>query len=241
MIVAEIGLNYLGDNNLIKKYIYASKACDGITLQILSKSFYKDKYTNFMLSEESINDFINLAYSNKIKVGLVTDDIDIVKFFHCNKINFYKVLSKDLGNNDLLASILDTNVEKVYLSTGISDYITLDKVVPKINDPRVKLIHTQLSNEIGDVNLKAISSMRKRYSMDVAYGHHCEEKKVIFTSLGFLPESLFFYIKDDTKASYPDNIHAIKTSEIDKLVHDIKSLKTSIGNGEKVQFKSTLG
>ncbi len=81
--------------------------------------------------------------------------------------------------SDLFNAILKTSADEIYISTGISSYIELDDVIPKLasQDKRVKLIHTQLSNEIEDVNLKAIEVMGSKYNVPVAYGHHCIEKK----------------------------------------------------------------
>jgi sialic acid synthase SpsE len=149
-------------------------------------------------------------------------------------------LSKDIENKKLIDAVKKTNAESIYISTGTSDYNLLDNVIPALvkSDKRIKLIHTQLSNNIADVNMKAIQVMRDRYQTPVAYGHHCDVANVIYASLGFRPESIFFYIKGSEDLEYPDNAHAINLLNVEELVHGIKNIKKSIGNGEKVPMKN---
>ena len=94
------------------------------------------------------------------------------------------------------------------------------------------------SNNIADVNIKAIQVMRDRYQTPVAYGHHCDVPNVIYASLGLLPESIFFYIKGSEDLEYPDNAHAIDLLNVEELVYGIKNIKKAIGNGEKISMKN---
>lgn len=243
MIVAEIGLNHLGDNKLLKKYLESAIKVDAITIQILSDSFFENKkFSSFELTPKVLSDFILEASKAGYKVGLAIDDYKKVQFFDSNLVSFYKILSKDIKNKKLLNSIIKTSAEHIYISTGMSDFKELDTIIPKISklDNRVKLIHTQLSNEIEDVNLKAIETMRGRYNLPVAYGHHCIEKKVIYASLGFFPESIFFYIKSEDDLIFPDDLHAISTDYLDNFVSNIRLIKKSIGQGTKMQMGNNL-
>ena len=59
-IIAEIGLNHLGKEDILKKYInqIAKTDVDGISIQILKKKFYKGKYKKFILNNEVLKNFI---------------------------------------------------------------------------------------------------------------------------------------------------------------------------------------
>lgn len=243
MIVAEIGLNHLGDTKHLDRYLKLASSVDGITIQILSDSFYQDKkYASFKLSDNEIIDFIDKAYRSGYKVGLVLDNYQLVEKYNSSKISFYKILSKDFNNSNLFKAISKTSANDIYISTGMSQYIELDEVIPALVnlDGRVKLIHTQLSNEIEDVNLKAIEVMGARYKVPIAYGHHCIDEKVVYASLGFSPESIFFYIKGYDNLKYPDDFHAINASFINDFVYNIKFLQKSIGDGVKVLMGNNL-
>lgn len=243
MFVGEIGLNHLGNEAYLDYYINSSSSLDAITIQILTDKFYQNsKFSEFKLSDNAIRNFIQNANNKSLKVGLVLDDINLIKKFHCEKISFYKILSKDIDNKILLNAIQKTSVKEIFLSTGMCDFSDLDKIIPDIkkSDKRIKLIHTQLSNEIEDVNLKAIREMSLRYNIPVAYGHHCINDNVIFTSLAYNPESLFFYIKGEDKFNFPDNLHAISIKKVDELVKNIRLVQKSLGNGFKVNLGNKL-
>lgn len=243
MIVGEIGLNHLGNRSYLDYYINSSNSLDAITIQILTDKFFKDsKFSDFKLTDETIQEFIQSAYTKSLKVGLVVDNADLIKKFHCDQVSFYKILSKDINNKNILKAAIESSAEEIFLSTGVTDFSELDKIIPNLvkSDGRIKLIHTQLSNEIEDVNLKAIKEMSQRYGIPVAYGHHCSNENVIFASLGFNPDSLFFYLKGEDELNFPDKFHAISIKRVDELVKNINLIKKSIGNGFKLNLGNKL-
>jgi N,N'-diacetyllegionaminate synthase len=242
MIIVEIGLNHLGSKKILSEFLKKiPENVDGVSIQVISDEFFHNpKYSHLKLNDETLYDFINKLLLLGKKVGLAIDDHGKVGRFMPEKISFYKILSKDIENKKLIDELKKTNAESIYISTGMSDYKTLDKIVPQLvkSDKRIKLIHTQLSNSENDVNLKAIETMRDRYKTPVAYGHHCSIVNVIYASLGFLPEAIFFYIKGNENLEYPDNKHAVKIDFIKDLVDDLKSIKKSIGDGNKISMKN---
>ena len=195
-------------------------------------------YQNLTAFHNVLIDFIDKAHDRGYKVGIAIDDYKKVDMFTSDKVSFYKILSKDVNNRDLFDSICKTSVENIYISTGMSDYNSLDDIVPQLTsmDNRIKLIHTQLSNTISDVNLSAIELMHNKYKVPIAYGHHCIDKNVIYASLGFSPESIFFYIKGDENLTYPDDLHAVSIGDVCSLVDSIRQVQVSIGDGNKVSM-----
>tara|TARA_B100000787_G_C16177799_1_gene290040 strand:- start:931 stop:1665 length:735 start_codon:yes stop_codon:yes gene_type:complete len=242
MVIVEIGLNHLGSKEMLSEFLKKiPDNVDGISIQILSDEFFNNpKYSKLKLSEEILFSFINKLLLSGKKVGLAIDDHTKINKFMPDKISFYKILSKDIDNKELIDAVKTTNAESIFISTGMSDFKTLDDIIPELvkSDKRIKLIHTQLSNNENEVNLKAIESMRARYKTPVAYGHHCSIVNVIYTSLGFLPESIFFYVKGNKNLKYPDNYHAIKVDDVKGVVDDINILKKSIGDGMKIAMEN---
>ena len=242
MIIVEIGLNHLGSKKILSEFLNnIPDNVDGVSIQIISDDFFNNpKYSKLKLSEEILLNFINKLLLLGKKVGLAIDDHTKINKFIPDKISFYKILSKDIKNKQLIDAVKNTNAESIFISTGMSDYKTLDDIIPQLvkSDERIKLIHTQLSNSVNQVNLKAIESMRARYKTPVAYGHHCSLVNVIYTSLGFLPESIFFYVKGNKNLKYPDNYHAIKVDDVEGVVDDINILKKSIGDGMKIAMEN---
>ena len=69
--------------------------------------------------------------------------------------------------------------------------------------------------------------------MQIAYGNHCEDYKSILISIGYLPESIFFYVKGNKFKTHPDDEYAINLDFVDKLITEVNHLKLSIGDYSK--------
>jgi len=243
MIVAEIGLNHLGDLNLLNSYFeyIRDSEVDAVTVQILKESFFDDhRFRKYRLEDEKLIDFLKKVKSVGKKIGIAIDDIDKIGKFEALKVDFYKVLSKDMLNSDLITELFCSTVKYIYVSTGMHTYQEIDNLINKFNsdDGRLKLIHTQLSHEIDDVNMRAIGVMQQKYDLPIAYGHHCKIMDVIYLSLGFNPESIFFYIKGSMDLEYPDDVHAISLDRVGEITSKVKLFQQSVGDGIKIKVKN---
>ena len=243
MIVAEIGLNHLGDLNLLNSYFeyIRDSEVDAVTVQILKESFFDDlRFRKYRLEDEKLIDFLKKVRSVGKKIGIAIDDIDKIGKFEALKVDFYKVLSKDMLNSDLITELFCSTVEHIYVSTGMNTYQEIDNLINKFNsdDGRLKLIHTQLSHEIDDVNMRAIGVMQQKYDLPIAYGHHCKIMDVIYLSLGFNPESIFFYIKGSMDLEFPDDVHAISLDRVGEITSKVKLFQQSVGDGIKIKVKN---
>ena len=80
IIIAEIGLNHLGNENILQKYInhIAKTDVDGVSIQIREKKFYKGKYKNFILNNEVLKNFIIQSKKKFKYVGIASDDFDSI-------------------------------------------------------------------------------------------------------------------------------------------------------------------
>ena len=115
VFIAEIGLNHLGNKKILNKYksLLSKKKIDGITIQILKKSFFlKDKFKQFYLNKATHNEFFR-SCSKKFKyVGLVTDDVNYILKTKKKYFNFIKILSKDVNNLNLIKCCDNKDINK---------------------------------------------------------------------------------------------------------------------------------
>jgi sialic acid synthase SpsE len=240
MIIAEIGLNHLGDRKILEYFLHylSNTVVDAVTLQIREQDFYNNSsWSDFELNDElykyasveirRAGKKFGLAVSNKKKINQFKDDCD-----------FFKILSKDLGNSDILTTFKNTDV-KCYLSTGNASFDQIEEALKFLNTDTT-LIHTRLDNRVDQVNLSAINTMRQKFLNSIAFGNHCENLNVLYTSTAFSPSDYFFYIKDNTYEIPPDNKHAVNLSDVDKISKNIVQLKKSIGTGIKTQAENTI-
>ena len=116
MIVAEIGLNHLGNEKLLKKYIKIlnNSDVDAITIQVIKKDFFlKNNILKFYIEKQRL---YNLIFSQcEKKIGLIIDEIDENIYKFKKRINFFKILGDQINNKILLKKLV--NLKKlIYIS-----------------------------------------------------------------------------------------------------------------------------
>jgi len=233
-MIAEIGLNHLGSEerawDMLKKILQTD--IDAVTFQIREPNFYaSDDHTHRPLPLEFYSAASKLAHEHGKEFGLALCDIDAVEKI-CSEvqIDFWKTLSWDFLNDLIKTKLIKTRLP-VYLSTGLS---SMAEVVRESKyTPNAILIHTQLSQAIGDVNLKAIATMRNQTEMPVAFGMHCEDVDVLKLALAYEPYAIFFYVKEEGLEGLFDDLHAIGIAKLPMVLQKLKVLSASIGNGDK--------
>ena len=97
----------------------------------------------------------------------------------------------------------------------------------------IVLIHTQLSQKIEDVNLKAVDTIRNRTNLPVAFGLHCNNHEVLKLAVGFETQAIFFYVKEDGTGKLIDDEHAIFIHEVEEIAKNLCVLATAVGSGRK--------
>jgi len=97
----------------------------------------------------------------------------------------------------------------------------------------IVLIHTQLSQKIDDVNLKAVDTIRHRTNLPVAFGLHCSNHEVPNWAVGLETRAIFFYVKEEGVGGLLDDEHAIFIHEVKDLAESLRILSTAMGTGQK--------
>jgi sialic acid synthase SpsE len=153
-------------------------------------------------------------------------------------INFFKVLSWDINDHNYIDKLIETG-KRVYISTGLATENNLKSLSKRYgNNHHINLIHTQLTHEVIDTNLKAIELM-KQYGFDVSYGNHSKNLNTIYVSLPYQPKEIWCYVKLKNSPQQPlDYEHAIEISNINKFIENIIELKKSIGDGKKIKHET---
>ena len=79
------------------------------------------------------------------KVGLAIGDFQIIpKIRNIGKVDFIKVLSKDINNLDSIKKIIEITNKDIYLSTGMTDKKSLLNLLKNLRNynKKIKLIYT---------------------------------------------------------------------------------------------------
>lgn len=221
LFIAEIGLNHLGNLNILNQYlkVLLSSKIDGITIQILKDSFYKNKFKKFKINNKQIINFVKKIKNKKKLVGIVTNDIKKIKFFKKLKVDFYKVLSSNINDIELVNKLTKTNCKTVFLSTGMVNINKLRNILKKINKKKVSLIHTSFKKNRLQINLKRMDILKRKFKLPISYGNHSKFLGSIKEAQKYKPNAIFFYVKIKKKGKFPDNIHAIELNKIQNYIY----------------------
>ena len=198
-LFCEVGLNHFGLEDYLEEYADAinTAAVSGLVLQVPEPAFFEsEKYGYLKLPLDCHLSVVERVISSGKMCGVAIADVALIDAFESVNTDFYKVLSKDIENTELLTALVSTG-KTLYVSTGMSDLDTIDSFANTMETHRdqLVLIHTQLSNRIEDCNLRSIKMLKERYNLPVAFGHHSECMEVMLTAIGLEPHAVFFYVR----------------------------------------------
>ncbi len=245
-IICEVGMNHMGDTAYADEYLatLATARPDGLTFQVREKEYYAKQKPGEspFLSDDYYRVAAKRTKEGEMQFGVGLCDAEKVAFFEEIGADFYKILSKDIGNKELIAAVLATG-KSVYVSTGMSSEEEIDAFLANLGTSvpkNLSLIHTQLSYEDADTNLRAIARLQEHCKIPVAFGSHSTDVNALYASLGFSPSALFFYVKGERPIKHKDETHAITLSQCPTVIAEIRRLETMRGDGIKRKMENTI-
>ena len=215
---------------------------DAITFQIREPSFYeRPEKKHLRLEKDFYMKAALLVKSSGKSFGVALSDLSMVDYFD-QFVDFYKILSKDLGQPEFVDGLINKTDKKIFQSTGMSSMEQISNFIDSVSNKitNVSLIHTQLSYAVEDVNLNAIWGLQETFDVPVSFGNHCENSKVLYLSLAFKPSAIFVYVKGEKDIKYPDDKHSVKLSETLELFDGLKVLRGALGKNSKEQMNNKI-
>lgn len=236
----------MGDTAYANEYLEALGATrpDGITFQVREKEYYakqKPEESPF-LSDDYYRVAAKHTKESGMRFGVGLCDVEKVPFFEEIGTDFYKILSKDINNKELIAAVLATG-KPVYVSTGMSSEEEIGSFLAGLGasiPSNLSLIHTQLSYEDADTNLRAVRRLQERFGVPVAFGSHSTDANALYAVLGFSPSTLFFYVKGERPIKHKDEAHAIPLPQCPTVIAEIRRLETMMGDGIKKKMENSI-
>jgi len=237
MIVCEIGLNHLGDRRYADAYVDAvlQSGAEALTVQVREPEFYRQKkYAQYVLKDDDYSAILEKVHRAGRIFGVAICDEDRINFFESINTDFYKALYKDINNWTLTDRLMETK-KPVYFSTGAASPDDITRLIARYSGglDNLRLIHTQMSNDIEDVNLKRLRNLTQKFHVPVAYGNHCRDLTVLYLALAFEPTDMFIYVKGERSTAHPDEAHAVPLDRLEALFNQLKVLALAIGDGIK--------
>jgi N-acetylneuraminate synthase len=262
-IIAEIGINHNGNINIAKDLILLAKnsGCDAVKFQkrtieiVYSKEeldkprespwgkTQRDQKEGLEFSKKDYDEINNFCKFNKIIWFASAWDIPSLVFLDQYNLKYNKIASAMITHKDFLREVAKRK-KYTFISTGMSDYETIDKAVEifKDNKCEFELMHTVSAYPCPEeqLNLHLIQDLKKRYNCNIGYSGHepSVSPSVIAACLG--ASSIERHITLDRSMYGSDQAASLEKKGLEELVNIIKKIPIVMGNKEKNIFECEI-
>ncbi len=267
LIIAEAGVNHNGNLGLAFKMVDEAKkaGADVIKFQTAKaenmiskyaeKAAYQKETTNAAESQLEMvrkimlpyDDFISLReHCNRVGIGFLTTPFDIESMHFANPlVDFWKIPSGEITNFPYLLEIAKTK-KPVIMSTGMSDLSEIEAAVNILKEygaGEISLLHcnTEYPTPFEDVNLNAMSTLKKKFGMPVGYSDHTLGIEVPIAAVAMGANIIEKHFTLDKNMEGPDHKASLEPLEFEAMVRAVRNIELALGDFEKAVSKSEQG
>lgn len=267
VIIGEAGVNHNGNIELAKELVRvaASAGCDYVKFQTFvaknvvttnaSKAEYQilnsptegtqiEMLEKLELSQAEHYDLINECKKYDIKFLSTAFDMDSVEFLHTLKMGLWKVPSGEITNLIYLQKIGSYN-EEVILSTGMSTLgeieIALEILINAgTSRDKITILHcnTEYPTPMGDVNLKAMLTIKNAFGINIGYSDHTLGIEVPIAAVAMGATVIEKHFTIDRSLPGPDHLASLEPKELTDMVQCIRNVESALGTGIKLPSES---
>ena len=262
-IIAEIGINHNGSLDIAKKLIVAAHeaGCHAVkfqkrTLGVVYSDEELDKprespwgTTNreqkqgLEFNETEYREIDSFCKSLGIEWFASAWDIESQHFLRKFDLKYNKIASALLTHKELLKEVAKEG-KHTFISTGMSTLEQIEQAVSVFRKEgcSFELMHCNstypMKNE--DAHLAVMNTLAEKFNCNVGYSGHEAGRIVSIVAVALGATSLERHITLDKAMYGSDQAASLEVTELSKLVDDINTSLTAIGNSEKVIHDSEL-
>ncbi len=260
-IIAEAGVNHNGDvDRAMQMCRVASRAgCDAIKFQtflaeeVVTASASKAKYQQNSTGEGTQLEMIRalqLSWPNfveldkeckRLGIRFLSTAFDTVSLANLNGLDLpmHKIASGEITNLPFLRCV-GRYGKPVILSTGMATLGEIEAALDVLADAglardRVTVLHcnTEYPTPMGDVNLRAMVTIRDAFGVAVGYSDHTQgiEVAVAAATLGASVIEKHFTL--DRNLPGPDHKASLEPAELGSMVTSVRNIEKALGDGIK--------
>lgn len=260
-IVAELGINHNGDLELAKKLIKAAadSGCEAVKFQkrtvdvvYTPEELAKPRESPFGMNNGDLKRGLEFGYDEYVEIDRYCRSIGIMWFASCwdeGSVDFiaqfnpivYKIASASLTDDNLLHYHRGKG-KPIILSTGMSTLEEVDHAVEVLGREDLVLLHctSAYPSKVEELNLRAISTMARRYDIPVGYSGH---EVGLYTSLAAVVLGACYlerHITLDRAMWGSDQAASVEPQGFVRLVKDTRAVEKAMGDGIKRVYESEL-
>lgn len=258
-IIAEAGVNHNGSFELACRLVDAAKEAgvDCIKFQTFKseklvakdaeKADYQKNNTGDSSQQEmlkklelSYEEFLQLkSYCDEIGITFLSTPFDLDSIAFLNSINmpFWKIPSGEVTNLPYLVALAQTR-KPVIMSTGMcntEDIRNAIDVLSKNGAKDIRLLHcnTEYPTPFEDVNLRAISTMKEMFGLEIGYSDHTKGIEVPIAAVAVGATIIEKHFTLDRSMEGPDHKASLEPDELAEMVRCIRNIECAMGTGVK--------
>ena len=264
-IIAEAGVNHNGNISLAKKLIDAAKDADVdavkfqtfFTENLVTKTAPKAKYQKIttgaagtqyeMLKNLELRkeEFIELKeYAEKAKIIFLSTPYgkESSDFLEQIGVSGFKISSAEITNIPLVTHIAKKALPMI-VSTGMSTLGEVGEAVSVIKASKnneIILLHCNFNYpaEIGEINLRAMETLRKAFGLPVGYSDHTLGVEVLVAAVALGACVIEKHFTLDRNLPGPDHRVSLEPDELEIMVKSIRNVEKALGSFIKQPSKS---
>lgn len=263
-IIAEAGVNHNGSFDLACRLVDAAKAAgaDCIKFQtfraqnLVSRNAGKADYQKDTTGDGSQADMLTkleLSYDafSRLKqycgeVGITflstPFDLESAAFLDELGVPFWKIPSGEVTNLPYLEALAKTG-RPVVMSTGMCEMGEIEAAIRVLREhgtADIRLLHcnTEYPTPFADVNLRAMETMRRAFSVEVGYSDHTKGIEVPIAAAALGATIIEKHFTLDRNMDGPDHKASLEPDELAAMVSAIRNIEQALGSGEKTASPS---
>ena len=243
-IIAEIGINHLGDLSLCKKLIVHAKnsGADAVKLQISNPkySYNKDSpsYKIFKKNLLNYNDLIEIKnYSKSKKIILFATPGDFQSLEVIKKLSFPMIkISSGLLTNEALIKESTTLKKPIILSTGMGYMSEIKKTAKFLKKHKCKNFAFLKCASLypcpeGSTNLRSIITLKKNFpKTPIGYSDHSNGIISCIAAVALGAKIIEKHLTLDKNLQVPDQRVSCNPKEFKEMVKTIRYIENILGN-----------
>jgi len=253
-VVAEIGINHNGDLDIAKRLISVAVAagCQAVKFQKRTVDVVYSPEELARLRESPFGET-----NGELKRGLEFGEAQYREIDHyCREVKIlwfascwdaasvdlverfsppcYKIASASLTDDALLRHTRSTG-RPIILSTGMSSLDQIDHAVEVLGKGDLVVLQacSAYPSAYGDLNLRAIGTLRERYGVPVGYSGHETGLPSTIAAVALGASVVERHITLDRAMWGTDQAASLEPNGITRLVRDIRLVETALGDGRK--------
>lgn len=264
-IIAEAGVNHNGDINLAKKLIDVAyeAGADAVKFQTFiakdvvcenaSKAQYQKETTTsdesqldmlkkLELSKEDYRELHSYCEHKGIMFLSTPFDLKSIEFLDELGVEIFKIPSGEITNLPYLRKLASLGKELI-LSTGVSSMEEIKDAVDVLKcAKKLTVLHcnSQYPTPFEDVNLNAMIDIKNQIGSPVGYSDHTQGVEVAIAAVAMGASVVEKHFTLDKNLEGPDHKASLEPDELKYMVHSIRNIEKSLGDGGKQPSQSEL-